>query len=74
VTPISFTDSGLTTFMFWKLGMYLETGSSSESFPSSTSRMAATAVIGFVIEKHLKSVFDRTGVPCSTSAQPCRSR
>jgi hypothetical protein len=38
------------TFMLAKAGMYLATGSSSESLPSSTSIIAMTDVTGFDIE------------------------
>ena len=38
------------TFVSAKAGMYFETGSSSDSLPSSTSIIAATEVIGFDIE------------------------
>src|SRR5665213_114800 len=54
-------------------GMYLPTGSSTESFPSSCNIMIAVAVIGLVIEaiQNIASVFIGSFLP--TSAMPCAS-
>ena len=47
------------TFASAKAGMYFETGSSSDSLPSSTSIIAATDVTGFDIEYRRKIVSAR---------------
>src|SRR5438067_648221 len=50
--------------------MYFETGSSSRSLPSSTSRITATEVIGFVIEKMRNTASVVIGAPCAGSRVP----
>ena len=55
-------------------GRCFSTGSSTASFPSSTSIMMPMAVIGLVIEAIRKRVSDRIGRSFSTSRRPMASR
>ena len=56
-----------STFGCASSGIQRSIGSSSPSFPSSTSSSTATLVIGFVIDAMRKSVSRRIGVLASTS-------
>ena len=58
------------TFTSAKSGMNLETGSNSASLPASTSIIAATLVIGFVIECSAKIVSGVIGAFVATSRTP----
>ena len=58
------------TFISEKSGMNLETGSESLSLPASTSIIAATLVMGFVIEWMAKIVSGVIGRFVATSRTP----
>ena len=58
------------TFASAKSGMNLDTGSASENLPASISIIAATLVIGFVIECSAKIVSAVIGAPVATSWTP----
>jgi len=60
------------TFMLANEGMYFETGSSSFSLPWSISIIAATLVIGLVIEEMRKMVSSDIGCLVATSRTPNR--
>ena len=52
----------------WNSGRYFSTGSSSLTFPSSTSIISAVAVIGLDCEAIQNSASVAIGLPASTSA------
>ncbi len=58
------------TFVSAKAGIYFDTGSASESLPSSISISAATATIGLVIEAMRKIVSVFIGALASLSRKP----
>jgi hypothetical protein len=67
--PSSATD--LTpTFTSANPGIYLDTGSESESLPASINIIAATLVMGFVIEWSAKIVSGVIGALVATSRTP----
>ncbi len=63
-------DPPANTFTRSNAGMYFDTGSSSPTLPSSTSRRIPAATTGFVMEYTWKIVLGRSGARSSTSAQP----
>ena len=62
------------TFISLNSGMNFETGSPSRIFPSSTSIMTATAVMGLDMEASRKMVSLAMGFFDSRSISPCASK
>ena len=74
--PAGGTAGGLATATFADLnsGMNRETGSFSRIFPSSTSIITATAVMGFDIDASLNTPSFGIGFCVSTFSSPCASK
>src|SRR2546422_6420150 len=67
--PFAESPSATSTRSLLNAGRYFETGSSSDSFPSSMSIMTPTLVMAFVMEAIRKIVLLRMGRCASRSAQ-----